>query len=398
MLSLFITGAYPGAVSKALLGKKAFGSRALRRYLAREEPGIPPELVRAKTISEILVQCAAFCRRVSDDSNSRFAESLEMLGLLAYARSAARDVRSTPARIYHYRAGNGLKSAETAKARGLVTLCDHSLANPEVLEYLVANGGQWPKTLPKITSRLLLASLHDIRLADYMLVNSDFVRDSFVRFDWPPERIFVQYTGVDDEFLRAVTTRGPPNAIKRPSLLFAGALSRRKGAEVLIAALRLLDGVDFHLEIIGDVESGVRGMEDLKLDKRVTRRGNVPRDELARRMGSADIFVFPSLAEGSARVVFMALAAGCFVITTPNAGSVVKTGENGLLVEAGSAEALAGAIRTAVKDVAHVQAVGRRNAALIRERYTQKHYGDGVATLYGVLLEKHGRKMNHRRG
>ena len=46
-------------------------------------------------------------------------------------------------------------------------------------------------------------------------------------------------------------------------------------------------------------------------------------------MSRAEVFVFPSLAEGSARVVAMAMAAGCYVITTPNSGSVVRDGAMG---------------------------------------------------------------------
>ena len=48
----------------------------------------------------------------------------------------------------------------------------------------------------------------------------------------------------------------------------------------------------------------------------------------------------PASVEGSARVVFEALAAGCYVITTPNAGSIVKDEVHGALVEPGSADGL----------------------------------------------------------
>lgn len=64
----------------------------------------------------------------------------------------------------------------------------------------------------------------------------------------------------------------------------------------------------------------------------------------------ADLFVFPSLAEGSASVVFEALAAGVPVITTRAAGSVVEDGREGLIVPERDPEALAAAIHQIVSD------------------------------------------------
>ena len=42
------------------------------------------------------------------------------------------------------------------------------------------------------------------------------------------------------------------------------------------------------------------------------------------------------LAEGSARVGFESLASGCFVITTPFSGTIVKDKINGFLIDAGN--------------------------------------------------------------
>ena len=64
---------------------------------------------------------------------------------------------------------------------------------------------------------------------------------------------------------------------------------------------------------------------------------------------------------------------------------------HGTLVPPGDAEALAAAIRAAAADRERVRTIGRRNAALIRERYTQAHYGDAVAALYDRRLGMAGR-------
>jgi glycosyltransferase involved in cell wall biosynthesis len=61
-------------------------------------------------------------------------------------------------------------------------------------------------------------------------------------------------------------------------------------------------------------------------------------------MAAADVFVFPSLFEGSAVVTYEALASGLPGIVTPSAGSVARDGLEGLIVPPADVEALAGAM------------------------------------------------------
>ena len=58
-------------------------------------------------------------------------------------------------------------------------------------------------------------------------------------------------------------------------------------------------------------------------------------------MAAADVFVFPSLFEGSAVVTYEALACGLPCVVTPNAGSVVRDGVEGFIVPPRNVAALA---------------------------------------------------------
>ena len=65
---------------------------------------------------------------------------------------------------------------------------------------------------------------------------------------------------------------------------------------------------------------------------------------MARHYGWADALVLPTLSEGSANVCHEARAAGLPVITTPNAGSPIRHGVDGLIVPIRDPQAIADAI------------------------------------------------------
>jgi glycosyltransferase involved in cell wall biosynthesis len=194
------------------------------------------------------------------------------------------------------------------------------------------------------------------------------------------------YLGVDDKFMGNLPPRRPSATPSTLRLLFAGAMDKRKGGAALIKALERINDVPWTLEIIAHIDADLLQRHSSFFNNpRVTRRGLVTRKQLAAEMTKADAFVFPSLAEGSARVVFEALAAGCYVITTPNSGSIVETGKHGELVAPGSPDALESAIRSAAACLDRVRCVGEANARLVREEYTQRAYGQKLLSLYQTL-------------
>ncbi len=393
VLARFITGAYPTSSVRRLAACSGLvASRKFSRLLARGED-IPDDLVNALPLPEAVHQAAG--KLLTRSLTRTIAGRLNVLSLRLYGRQAIRYVRqaATHAGLYHYRAGFGHESARVAKSLGMLTLCDHSIAHPALLSCMVERQGRVPAVgVGGPIDRLWSDVLHDIEQADAVLVNSDFVKDTFHHQGWAPSRVHVIYWGVDDQFLKSVPARLNRTAVVASplQLLFAGSLERRKGAETLISALESIDDMPWRLTIAGPVSPAI-GQEypHFLRDSRVTLLGTLSRTELAREMSAAEVFVFPSFAEGSARVVFEALACGCYVITTPNSGSIVEDGVHGALVPPGDATALAGAIRHAMHDRKRLAEIGNRNACLMRSRYRQRDYGDALISLYRKLLSGH---------
>jgi glycosyltransferase involved in cell wall biosynthesis len=394
ILASFITGAYPSSVVQRWVGRSGLARNRKAARLLDRRGAIPDDLVHALWIPEAVnVLAMTLKRKAATAAIQLNAWSFRHYGWLAvkHVRIAA----ERGARIYHYRSGFGLDSAREARRLGMVTLCDHSIVHPARLEALVAG----PERLKPVaqqtrTARLPAEVLEDIEQADAVLVNSDFVRQTFLDAGHDGKPVHVLYLGVDDEFLNAVPHRAEAQSCSGPlRMLFAGGFERRKGADTVLNALELVRGLPCTLEIAGTVDLSYRDTCRLEDDPRVLLLGWLPRRELAKRMAAAEVFIFPSLAEGSARVVFEALAAGCYVITTSNAGSIVEDGVHGRLITPGDAQQLAAAIRNAVTDRNELAAIGRSNAALVRARYHQRNYGNALAALYKDLLRSGAAKQ-----
>jgi glycosyltransferase involved in cell wall biosynthesis len=248
--------------------------------------------------------------------------------------------------------------------------------------------------LPPPADGIARAALEDLGRSDAVVVSSPFVKETFMRAGWSPERVHVAYTGIDENFFHygevPVPRRSAPGGPL--PLLFASALSRRKGAETLIEALELVGSrIDWDLVVAGPVGPDIAANHHpFFADPRVEVLGSLARPEFKAQMIARGVFVFPSNAEGSARAVWEALACGCYVITTPNAGSIVENGVHGALVPPGDAEALAEAIVAADSDRERTAEIGNRNSELIASSYRQSAYGDALARIYADLAPSEG--------
>ncbi|MFZ2404144.1 MAG: glycosyltransferase family 4 protein [Methylobacter sp.] len=384
VLAGFITAGYPTPKLRQWLAWLKLDRYApIERLLQRRE-NLPDVFVHSLWLSELIYGAARLIAR----RMPRF-ESLVDYGFRFYAWQAESVVRNFPAKIYHYRSGYGRDSVHIAKQKGMVALCDHSIAHPAALDYLISHGGKLPpRGQDEPINRMWRNILKDTDQADYLLVNSDFVKETFTHFGHDPSRIFVLYTGIDDRFLSLIPSRSFSSLTDRPiRVLFAGDMGARKGGRILLEALMRTRDLSWQFEAIGSIDPNLRNEFPVFFaDERVTVTGHLPWGELAEHMSRADIFVFPSLAEGSARVVFMAMACGCYVITTPNSGSVVDDEIHGKIVAPGDVGALEVALRECFLNQDVIPTVGHRNADLIRSHYTQRHYGDGLMTIYKKLM------------
>ena len=214
--------------------------------------------------------------------------------------------------------------------------------------------------------------------SDHFICPSPAVQDDLVaNFGIARERTSLVPCGVDPRWLALA-----PRPI-RGRVLFAGAAGLRKGVHYLAQAAQRLhaSGHAYEFRVAGGVAPTVAQQPPCR---HLSFLGRVPRDRIHAEFAAADVFMLPSLAEGSAGVTYEALAAGVPVITTLAAGSVVRDGIDGRIVPARDPVALADAIAAIVED----REARARMSRAARERardYTWQRYGERLVQALRAL-------------
>ena len=180
--------------------------------------------------------------------------------------------------------------------------------------------------------------LRDIALADRVLVPSDHIAGRLIRHGTPADRVrVVPYAADTRRFRPGPDKRHDPD---RCTFLFAGGITQRKGIKYLLEAWRQVRRPGWRLQLLGGLPRGLGAAGAVSRRGRVARPGGACRGA-RRRWRAADVFVFPSLFEGSAVVTYEALACGLPSVVTPSAGSVVRDGVEGFVVPPAEVEPLA---------------------------------------------------------
>ena len=159
-----------------------------------------------------------------------------------------------------------------------------------------------------------------------------------------------QFTGAD-------LYRRQDTCQKKPiRLLLVGILSKRKGLDFLLDAMLELDAsnIDCTLTLVGPPSdyNARREISRRKLDQRVTLTGHVAwGTQLFELYRSSDLFVFPSLSEGSPKAPMEALSQSLPVIATPSGSSdYIENEVTRLLIPPGDTRALVRAIQRMIED------------------------------------------------
>ena len=227
----------------------------------------------------------------------------------------------------------GLELLQHAGKCGRVAVMEQTIAPKRIeCDWLRGEHEKFPGWEPapaqdRFLDEFIVREADEWRAADVILCGSEFVRAGIAQCGGPVHRCKVVPYGVDSSF--RATERAPRHGPLR--VLTVGAIGLRKGSPyVLTAARQLRHGAIFRM--VGQVKIGPEAAA--RLSGAVQLIGPVPRSEMPAHFQWADVFLLPSLCEGSATAAYEALACGLPVIATPNTGTVARDGIEGFIVPA----------------------------------------------------------------
>jgi glycosyltransferase involved in cell wall biosynthesis len=186
---------------------------------------------------------------------------------------------------------------------------------------------------------------HECELADWIVVNSDWSRESLVRAGVDEGKLTTFALPYEPEQADAVTREYPPVfSEQRPlRVLFVGTASVAKGVADLLLAFDRLEDAPIELSIVGD-----RAMEvpDRFLHHpRVHWLGRVDRMTVMQHYRTSDVLMFPSHSDGFGMAQVEAQSWCLPVVASRHCGRVVRDGETGLLLDEVSPLAISAALR-----------------------------------------------------
>lgn len=224
----------------------------------------------------------------------------------------------------------------------------------------------------------------------------------------PPQRIATIPNALDLEFLDRLATRDEGARVRREAgvaddevvLLSVGRIEENKGFHLLARALvalgehsgRLAQGA-WRWVIVGSGPFRPRLealVGDLRLSEHVIFAGRLDDGGLHAWYEAADLFVHPTLYEGSSLVTLEAMAhrRACIVTNAGGLADKVRANVNGWIVPSGDAGSLSAAISGALANPGRLRTMGEAGRQIVEREFSWRSAVKQTIALYERLLKR----------
>lgn len=233
--------------------------------------------------------------------------------------------------VFVFYNGNGLSSCNYANTIGKITVVEVVNSHVEYQEDLLREEHEnlkltWEPFHKKDKQRRLM----EYDAADYILLPSEFVKQSFLAKGFPEKKLlkvpygFTIPSQKENKNIQAHTTF---------NVLYVGSISVRKGIRYLIEAFIKLEIPNKKLIIVGPMDA-ISGIEDIEITEDIEFTGILKGTHLEKIYQWADVFCLPTIEDGYGLVLGEALSYGLPLITTTNSGGfdLISEGIEGFIV------------------------------------------------------------------
>ena len=228
-------------------------------------------------------------------------------------------------------------------------------------------------------NKLIEKEIECFRLVDHFIAPSKFVCDVLQKYKIAKEKISIVNFGVKSEKFNFDRKYSESGGVK---FCFAGAINRRKGIKYLLEAFDdpVFENDELHLcgRLFNEQRELIKkiNLNNLKLP------GIINTADYFRK---CDIYVFPSLMEGSSKSIFEAMASGMPIITTNYSGSIISNYREGFIVPAGNAKILRQKMFELKYNLSLCKKMGEASQSLV-SYYTWEKYARSVVEVYNKII------------
>jgi colanic acid/amylovoran biosynthesis glycosyltransferase len=352
-----------------------------------------------------------FCKKIIEDDNT-ITQDLSIIELCKYGSTIEKILGNISYNYFRKLDDNSvIKTIEELNVRKIKILHFHYLVDarfyikvirksklPSVISVYGYDVAEFPKRHMGLGLHYLQPVLNE---ADFILAMSNDMKNDLLKIGCKESKIIVHYHGINvNRFINENKNYAHKNPI---NILFCGQLTHKKAPLMIIKSLKLIEekqllNVPLNLIFVGD--GPLRGLlqkeiAENHLRTKVTLLGHIPHSDkrLLEEYRKADIFILPSMVakndkEGIPGTLVEAMASGLPVISSRHAGipEIVKTGENGLLIEEGDCCALANKICKLVNNAELRKKLGLNSLRKAKELTLETKTME-LEKIYSMILE-----------
>jgi glycosyltransferase involved in cell wall biosynthesis len=274
--------------------------------------------------------------------------------------------------------GEGTSCLEFAKTKGIKIVTEVNIS-PLTHRIVQEEKKLFPSMEPLVEEEILddfYAWVKKVcQLTDIFIVPSNFVLEGLKDLEVNCDHYYIIPYAVDNSWLKI------DNQPKKGRVLFVGTAELRKGIHILGIAAQKLGNLDYEFRVAGGVYDVIKKHE---LTQKLNFLGRITRANIKQEFSQADIFVLPSLAEGSAEVTYEALATGLPIITTEATGSVITDGVEGFIIPEKNPDILAEKIKELIenRDLRNHMAQAAKKKA---KEYTWTQYSEKLLSVLATV-------------
>ena len=212
---------------------------------------------------------------------------------------------------------------------------------------------------------------------DYIFAPSYFVKNELIKLGVGKRKIFTIPFGVD---IKETKPKNFNKDYKKSGIdfCFMGTINKRKGIEFLLNAWNDEIFKNDRLHLCGRLYPEINALLNRYSFKNIITPGYV---NPSKYLKECDVYVFPSLLEGSSKSIYEAMSHSMPCIVTENSGSIIENGQEGYVINIANENEIRSKMKKFKKDSSLIKKMGKR-AYKKSESFSWDFYSKSVLEKY----------------